>query len=118
MNVFNALKLIQFDHQPLNHQQVVITDASGKPDAQLSDLLADCLSKVDIFINFETTDSVADVIDDLHLLTPLPYDVLEEYQKVLEQRIVNVNVATHKNLIEPVYQPLVRLLDHALTHHL
>lgn len=107
MNVFNALKLIQFDHQPLNHQQVVITDASGKPDAQLSELLADCLSKVDIFIDFNTTDTVSDVIDDLHLLTPLPYDVLEEYQKVLEQRIVSVNFASHKELIELVYAPLV-----------
>ncbi len=45
MNVFNALKLIQFDHQPLNHQQVVITDANGKPDAQLSELLADCSAR-------------------------------------------------------------------------
>ena len=107
MNVFNALKLIQFDHQPLNHQQVVITDASGKPDAELSELLADCLSKVDIFLDFDTTNSVADVIVDLHLLTPLPYDVLEEYQKVLEQRIVSVNFASHKELVELVYEPLV-----------
>lgn len=107
MNVFNALKLIQFDHQPLNHQQVVITDANGKPDAQLSELLADCLSKVDIFIDFNTTNSVADVIDDLHLLTPLPYDVLEEYQKVLEQHIVGVNFASQKELIELIYEPLV-----------
>lgn len=107
MNVFNALKLIKFDHQPLNHQQVVITDESGKPDAQLSDLLADCLSKIDIFIDFSTTNTVADVIDDLHLLTPLPYDVLEEYQKILEQRIISVNFATHKDLVELVYHPLV-----------
>ncbi|MFD1486149.1 hypothetical protein ACFQ5J_13025 [Lacticaseibacillus baoqingensis] len=107
MNVFTALKMIQFDHQPLNHQQVVITDPSGKPDAQLTDLLADCLSKIDIFINFDTTQSVADVIDDLHLLTPLPYDVLEEYQKILEQHITGVNFASHKQLVELVYTPLV-----------
>lgn len=107
MDVFNALKLIQFDHQPLNHQQVVITDPTGKPDAELSDLLADCLSKVDIFIDFGTANSVADVIDDLHLLTPLPYDVLEEYQKILEQKITNINFASHKQLIELVYAPLV-----------
>ncbi len=62
---------------------------------------------MDIFIDFNTTNSVADVIDDLHLLTPLPYDVLEEYQKVLEQHIVGVNFASHKELIELIYEPLV-----------
>ena len=30
---------------------------------------------------------VSDVSDDLHLLTPLPNDVLDEYQKVLDQPI-------------------------------
>ncbi|WP_262315295.1 hypothetical protein [Lacticaseibacillus parakribbianus] len=107
MNVFRALKLLQIEHQPLNHQQVVITDPSGKPDAALTDLLADCLSKIDIFADLTSVDSVADIIDDLHLLTPLPYDVLEEYQKILEQPIESVNLALHKGLVELVYQPLV-----------
>jgi hypothetical protein len=34
-----------------------------------------------------STDTASDVIDDLHLLTPLPNDVLDEYQKVLDQPI-------------------------------
>ncbi|WP_179393951.1 hypothetical protein [Lacticaseibacillus absianus] len=107
MNVFRALKVIQFEHQPLNHQQVVITDLSGKPDAQLSALLTDCLSKIDIFGDLTKADRVADVIDDLHAMTPLPYDVLEEYQKILEQPIDRINVALHKGLIELVARPLV-----------
>ncbi|WP_225047940.1 hypothetical protein [Lacticaseibacillus kribbianus] len=106
MNVFHALKLLRLEHQPLNHSQVVITDASGKPDAAMSDLLADCLSKIDIFADLRTVDSVSDVIDDLHLLTPLPYDVLEEYQKILEQPIDAVNLAPHKGLVELVYREL------------
>ncbi|WP_125702637.1 hypothetical protein [Lacticaseibacillus daqingensis] len=107
MNVFRALKLIQLEHQPLNHQQVVITDGAGKPDAQLTDLLADCLSKIDIFADLSQAATVHDIIDDLHLLTPLPYDVLEEYQKILDQPIQGVNLALHKGLVELVAQPLV-----------
>lgn len=107
MNVFHALKLIQFDHQPLNHQEVVITAPDGKPDAELSDLLSDCLNKIDIFIDWDKENTVADVIDDLHLLTPLPYDVLDEYQKILEQPISGVNFARRKRLIELIYQPLI-----------
>ena len=36
MNVYHALKMIQIEHQPLNHRQVVITDENGKPLSQLS----------------------------------------------------------------------------------
>lgn len=100
MNIFHALKLIQFDHQALNAHQVVVTAEDGKPDAQLSAMLTDCLSKMDIFINLEAASSVADVIDDLHLLTPLPYDVLEEYQKILEQALIGINIAHRKGLVE------------------
>ncbi|MFD1431914.1 hypothetical protein [Lacticaseibacillus yichunensis] len=107
MNVFGALKWIRFDHLPLNHQQVVITDENGKPDAELTDLLGDCLSKVDIFGNIESAQSVSDIIDDLHLLTPLPSDVLSEYQKILEQPIAGINIASHKQLVELIYLPLV-----------
>ncbi|WP_242755728.1 hypothetical protein [Lacticaseibacillus paracasei] len=93
MNVYHALKMIQIEHQPLNHRQVVITDENGKPLSQLTDLLSDCLSKIDLFVDLPSTDTasdvsdVSDVIDDLHLLTPLPNDVLDEYQKVLDQPI-------------------------------
>ncbi|KRK73854.1 hypothetical protein [Lacticaseibacillus nasuensis] len=105
MNVFAALKLIQFDHLPLNHAQVVMTDATGKPDSEFTGLLSDCLNKLDIFVDLATATTVSDVIDDLHLLTPLPYDVLEEYQKILEQPITQINFASHKQLVEFVYQP-------------
>lgn len=90
MNVYHALKMIQIERQPLNHRQVVITDENGKPLSQLTDLLSDCLSKIDLFVDLPSTDTasdVSDVIDDLHLLTPLPNDVLDEYQKVLDQPI-------------------------------
>ncbi|WP_308723589.1 hypothetical protein [Lactiplantibacillus plantarum] len=90
MNVYHALKMIQIEHQPLNHRQVVITDENGKPLSQLTNLLSDCPSKIDLFVDLPSTDTasdVSDVIDDLHLLTPLPNDVLDEYQKVLDQPI-------------------------------
>ncbi|EEN81813.1 hypothetical protein HMPREF0539_0052 [Lacticaseibacillus rhamnosus LMS2-1] len=79
--------MIQIEHQPLNHRQVVITDENGKSLSQLTDLLSDCLSKIDLFVDLPSTDTASDVIDDLHLLTPLPNDVLDEYQKVLDQPI-------------------------------
>ncbi|EPC80761.1 hypothetical protein Lpp221_00525 [Lacticaseibacillus paracasei subsp. paracasei Lpp221] len=107
MNIYSALKFIQIDHEPVNHLQVVITDQSGKPDAGMTDLLADCLNKIDIFVDLSTTDRVSDVIDDLNLLTPLPYDVLKEYQKILEQPITGVNIAMKKQLIELIYAPMV-----------
>ncbi|RNE03614.1 hypothetical protein [Lacticaseibacillus paracasei] len=43
MNVYHALKMIQIEHQPLNHRQVVITDENGKSLSQLTDLLRTCL---------------------------------------------------------------------------
>ena len=107
MNIYSALKFIQIDHEPVNHLQVVITDQNGKPDTGMTDLLADCLNKIDIFVDLSTTDRVSDVIDDLNLLTPLPYDVLEEYQKILEQPITGVNIAMKKQLIELIYAPMV-----------
>ena len=108
MNIYSALKFVQIDHAPVNHLQVVVTDQSGKPDAGMTDLLIDCLNKIDIFVDLSTTDRVSDVIDDLNLLTPLPYDVLEEYQKILEQPITGINIAMKKQLIEFVYAPLVK----------
>ncbi|MGY5438701.1 hypothetical protein [Lactiplantibacillus argentoratensis] len=53
----------------------------------LKQFLSDCLSKIDLFVDLPSTDTASDVIDDLHLLTPLPNDVLDEYQKVLYQPI-------------------------------
>ena len=107
MDVYHAIKMLQIEHQPLNHSQVVIIDGNGKPQSQLSDLLFDCMSKIDLFTDLSTTDTSSDVIDDLHLLTPLPNDVLNEYQKILDQPISGINIASHKNLVELVYEPLV-----------
>lgn len=83
----------------------MITAPDGKPDAQLSELLGDCMNKMDIFVNLDSVDTVTDVIDDLHLMTPLPFDVLDEYHKILDQPIQAINFASHKQLIELVYQP-------------
>lgn len=107
VDVYHAIKMLQIEHQPLNHSQVVIIDGNGKPQSQLSDLLFDCMSKIDLFTDLSTTDTSSDVIDDLHLLTPLPNDVLNEYQKILDQPISGINIASHKNLVELVYEPLV-----------
>ena len=37
----------------------------------------------------------------------MTYDVLEEYQKILEQPITGVNIAMKKQLIELIYAPMV-----------
>nr|WP_308723657.1 hypothetical protein [Lactiplantibacillus plantarum] len=87
MNVYHALKMIQIEHQPLNHRQVVQSPMMKRQAAFAAEtnLLSDCLSKIDLFVDLPSTDTtsdVSDVIDDLHLLTPLPNDVLDvEYQK-------------------------------------
>lgn len=106
MNVYRAIKMLQIEHQPLNHSQVVIIDGNGKPQSQLTDLLSDCMSKIDLFSDLSSTEKSSDVIDDLHLQTPLPNDVLDEYQKILDQPIEGVNIALHKGLIELIYEPL------------
>lgn len=107
MNVFTALQFLQVDHAPLNHTNVIITDAEGKPDAILSELLDDVLGKIAIFGNLAAASSAEGVIDQLRMFTPLRDDVLDEYQKILEQDIAGINFAAKKQVVELIYQPLI-----------
>lgn len=107
MNVFTALQFLQVNHQPLNQTNVVITDTDGKPDAILSELLADVMGKIAIFGNIKAAGSPEGIVDQLRMFTPLHDDVLDEYQKILEQDISGINFAPQKNLVEFIYQPLI-----------
>ncbi|KRM87187.1 hypothetical protein [Lacticaseibacillus thailandensis] len=107
MNVFQALKLLQVNHRPVSQHELVITDPSGKPDAAMSDLLADVVGKLAIFADLDSALTPADLIKQLHGCTPLPGDVLAEYNKILTQELEHVNFATRKGVIELVYHPFV-----------
>ncbi|WDF82724.1 hypothetical protein PQ472_00355 [Lacticaseibacillus pabuli] len=107
MNVFTALQLIHIDHADLNQRTVIITDEGGKPDSVLSGLLSDVLTNIAIFADIKKANSPLGLIDQLRSCTPLPADVLDEYQKLLEQEIAGVNFAAHKGIVELVYKPLI-----------
>ncbi|WP_407929168.1 hypothetical protein ACNAN0_11795 [Agrilactobacillus fermenti] len=108
MRVFDVLKLVTVNHGEIPTQQVVMTDTTGKPSGVLTDLLRDVLTKTRLFVNLKDMADASDVIDVLHNSTPLPDDVLEEYEKILTQEISSINFATRKDTIELVYDELVR----------
>lgn len=107
MNVFQALKFITVNHQNVSPDQVALTDLNGKPNAVMTDLLHDILTKIYLFVDLEQIEDVGGVIARLARTTPLPQDVLDEYQKALEQAVYQVNFATKKGLVEIVYDDFV-----------
>lgn len=107
MNVFIALKLIRLNHRALTPSDIIITDASGKPDSLLTDLLADILSSLSIFADLQSATCPTALVDQLRDCTPLREDVLAEYTKLLEQEIAGINVVPQKQLVELVYKPLI-----------
>lgn len=100
MNVFTALKMLQINHTMLNQTNVVITDAQGKPNALLSELLADALAKVLIFGDLATATTPTGLVDQLRMFTPLREEVLDEYEKILGEKIIGINFATKKQVVE------------------
>ncbi|MFD1671953.1 hypothetical protein ACFQ5M_07595 [Agrilactobacillus yilanensis] len=108
MRVFDVLKVVKVNHGDVYVQQILMTDAAGKPNSVLTDLLRDVLSKIQMFVNLDEVHDVDEVIDILHSFTPLPDDVLDEYDKVLTQEVSAINFATRKHEIELVYDELVR----------
>ncbi|KRM12407.1 hypothetical protein FD16_GL002402 [Paucilactobacillus suebicus DSM 5007 = KCTC 3549] len=94
------LKLINVNHRHIRNSQVVVTDEAGKPNALLTDLLRDVINSINIFVNINDTYSVDELVDALTVHTPLPDDVLEEYEKILGQEILGINFATRKGQIE------------------
>ncbi|WP_057873463.1 hypothetical protein [Loigolactobacillus rennini] len=107
ITVFDVLKMVTINHVPVDVQQIVMTDKTGKPNSVLTDLLSDVLGKIRIFIDLQTMTTTTQVIDELHQFTPLPADVLDEYQKILQQPISSINFAPHKSQIELVYDERV-----------
>ncbi len=99
-NLFDVLKMVSFNHLNFASQQVVITDIEGKPNGLLTDLYRDVVNKVNLFIDIEDADSPESVRKLLREYTPLPDDVLEEYQKILEEKLIGINFAPQKGQME------------------
>ena len=102
LNVFDIVKLTKIDHKEVDSNQVVVTDGNGKPNAILTELLNDVVGNMRIFINMEDVYSVDDLMRALAAHTPLPQDVLEEYEKVLREPIYNINFVTKRGQVEVV----------------
>ncbi|HJE15112.1 MAG TPA: hypothetical protein K8W17_03440 [Lapidilactobacillus dextrinicus] len=107
MNVFQVLKFITINHQGIAPDQVALTDLNGKPNAVMTDLLHDILTKVYLFVDLENIENTSEMIAKLSAVTPLPEDVLDEYQKALDQTVYQVNFATKKELVEIVYDDFI-----------
>lgn len=103
LTVFDALKMIQINHQPMDTHQVVMTDPEGKPNSILTDLLTDVVTKTRMFVELELIATSKELIENLKAVTPLPADVLSEYMKILDQPVITINFAPQKQLVELVY---------------
>lgn len=102
-DVFTALKMITVNHRQIGSTQILITDAEGKPNGLLTDLLRDVVGSIDIFVNLRDVFSVDDLMELFASHTPMPKDVLSEYDKILRQEILGINFAPHKGQIELVF---------------
>lgn len=102
LTVFDVIKIIKINHKTLNSHGIVITDESGKPNAILTELNRDVLEKINIFMNIDQDTTIDDVLLMLAINTPLPEDVLAEYEKILTEPVVTINIATKKNIVEIV----------------
>ncbi|MFD1421442.1 hypothetical protein [Lactiplantibacillus songbeiensis] len=102
LNVFDIVKLTEIDHKELDSNQVVVTDGNGKPNAVLTELLNDVVSNMRIFINMDEIYSVDDLTKALADHTPLPNDVLDEYEKILREPIFNINFVPKRGQVELV----------------
>lgn len=107
MNVFSVLKFVTLDHRGVEPAQVTMTDLNGKPNAVLTDLLHDVMTKLAMFVNLDQIEQPLDAVEQLSAITPLPADVLEEYQKLLDQVVYQINFAAKKGLIEIVYDDFI-----------
>ncbi|WP_125979845.1 hypothetical protein [Loigolactobacillus iwatensis] len=103
LTVFDVLKIIRINHDQLDTHQVVMTQRDGKPNSVLTDLLTDVVTKTRMFVDLEQIHSSSELITTLREVTPLPEEVLTEYEKILGQPVVTINFATRKGLVELVY---------------
>ncbi|MFD1317481.1 hypothetical protein [Loigolactobacillus zhaoyuanensis] len=103
ITVFDVLKMVTIDHTPVDVQQLVMTDTAGKPNSILTDLLNDVLGKIRIFIDLQEITGINQLVNELKMFTPLPVDVLDEYEKILAQPVSSINFTPRKQQIELVY---------------
>ncbi|MBZ3777331.1 hypothetical protein [Lentilactobacillus otakiensis] len=99
-NLFDVLQMVRFNHLSFDSSQVVITDVEGKPNGILTDLFRDVVNKVNLFIDLSEAHDAGDVVASLKAHTPLPFDVLDEYGKILREPLVGINFAPQKGQIE------------------
>ncbi|GEL15364.1 hypothetical protein [Pediococcus cellicola] len=102
ISVFDVVRISRIDHALVNSRQLVITDAQGKPNGLLTDLVKDVIEKINIFMTISLSTTVDDVLVALSKNTPLPADALVEYEKILTETVVNINFAPRKGVIELV----------------
>jgi len=102
LNIFDVVKLTKINHQEVDSNQVVVTDGNGKPNAVLTELLNDVIGNMRLFVNMAEIYSVDDLVLALSAHTPLPSDVLEEYEKVLREPIYEINFVPKRGQIEVV----------------
>ena len=81
-----------------------MTDVEGKPNSLLTDLLRDVVTKIEIFFDFDEIDRSDQVIEAFREGTPLPEDVIEEYQKILNQPISGINFVSKRQQLEIIYR--------------
>ncbi|MFC6261693.1 hypothetical protein [Levilactobacillus fujinensis] len=98
--VFDVLKFISVNHQEVESHQVLVTDAVGKPNGLLTDLLHDLINNALLFVTLRDVSSATELIEHLRTHTPLPADVLAEYAKILTEDCYGLNFAPQKGQIE------------------
>ncbi|MFC6274499.1 hypothetical protein ACFQET_03110 [Levilactobacillus tangyuanensis] len=100
--IFSVLKQVSMNHQEVESHQVVVTDPAGKPNGLLTDLLRDLINNALLFVSLKEIKSAKELIDHLRTHTPLPVDVLSEYEKILTETCSGLNFAPQKEQIEIV----------------
>ncbi|ETY73005.1 hypothetical protein [Lactiplantibacillus fabifermentans] len=102
LNVFDIVKLTKIDHKEVDSNQIVVTDGNGKPNAVLTELLNDVVGNMRIFLDMTNIYSVTDLMQALSDHTPLPAEVLDEYEKVLREPIDGINFVPKRGQVEVV----------------
>lgn len=104
MSVFDIIKITQLNHEYFPANKLVMTDLEGKPNSLLTDLLRDVVTKIAILLDFDQFHQPNEVILKLKAVTPLPSDVLAEYEKILNQPVVGINFVSKRQELEIIYQ--------------
>ena len=68
----------------------------------MTELLNDAISNIRLFVDMTQVYSVDDLLQALSAHTPLPNDVLEEYEKVLREPIYDINFVPKRGQVEVV----------------